>query len=847
MTVLRAMLLRPLARRPWRFLVTVVGVAAGVAAVVSTVAASRAAVRAFAEGVEEVAGETRLELTRPDGVPVGLLGRLVPLAGDAVVVPVVEEVALLVELGDGVRVLGVDLLVDAQVRPALEGEELGDRVVDALTGRGAFLSAALAAELGLEPGDTFTISARARPEPLELAATFDAGRLDRVWERLVVVDVALAMELFGRGDRVDRIELAPREGVEVAALRERVWPLLPDDVTVAAPSRRRETAEQMVASLRFNLVALSAISVIVGGVLVATTLATSVVQRRFTVALLRSMGASRRQVAGAVVAEALAIGVVGGTLGVAGGLLGARAALASVRYSVAAILRGGMVSGIEAEPWLVAGGMVLAVLVSLAAAVLPLEEVLRVPPVQGLRDEVPRRLGVRALLLDGAALAALAAAAWWLARQPAWGELPIAALLAALAVMAMLLVGAGPLLDGLARLGARPMSRLGGTALRLAAAALSAGRRRAAWAAGAVAVAVALAVAIVTLVTSFRTTVQHWTEAGMRADVWVRPLAMERGVPTGELDPAIVDLAEDLFGADAVDPFYSVDITFRGRPVTLGAAAFDVVARHGSVAFPGRDSRDVFAEAYSRRGAVVNEPFANRFGVAVGDDLTLDLPGGPLEAPVVGVFSDYSRSSGLVVLDRALVLPRFPTLGPLDMALFLPETADAEAARQRLLDAVRGRFLVEAFVNRELKAEVLAAFDRTFAITTALYLVAAAVSVVAVVTVLLTLVGERRRELATVRAMGASRRQVGSMVVAEAALLGLAAAAVGVVAGLVVGVILVEVVNLQSFGWSLELVLPWREVATMAAWVVAACLAAGLGPAAAALRVDPATVLREER
>jgi putative ABC transport system permease protein len=85
------------------------------------------------------------------------------------------------------------------------------------------------------------------------------------------------------------------------------------------------------------------------------------------------------------------------------------------------------------------------------------------------------------------------------------------------------------------------------------------------------------------------------------------------------------------------------------------------------------------------------------------------------------------------------------------------------------------------------------------------------------------------------------------MVVTEAALLAVAATTVGAAAGLVVGVILVKVVNLQSFGWSLGLELPWADVAALAAWVGLACILAGLGPAAAALRVEPAEVLREER
>lgn len=844
--VLRCLVLRPLRARPWRFLVTVVGVAAGVAAVVATVASSRAAVRAFAEGVEEVAGQSRVEVTRPGGVPVELLSALRPLADRAVVVPVVEEVALLVELGDGVRVLGVDLLVDAEVRPALESAGLAERLVEAMTARSVFLSEELAGELGAGRGAPLTLAARARAETVELAGTFPSEGLGAVWERVVLMDVALAMELFGRGGAVDRIELAPRPGTDVTDLRASARDALPPGFEVAPPSRRRETAEQMVASLRFNLVALSAISVLVGAVLVATTLATSVVQRRYTIALLRSLGASRVQIAAAVVAEAGAIGLAGGVLGTAGGLLGARAALVSVRTSVATLLRGGLATEIEAEPWLLALGLGLALAVSLAAAVLPLGESLRTPPLQGMRHDTPRRLRAGALALDAALLAALAALAWWLAGQPPRWGVPAGAMAACLAVMAMPLVAAGALLDLMARAGARPLGRLFDATLRLAAAALSAGRRRAAWATGAVALAVALAVAIVTMVTSFRDTVVAWTEEGMRADVWVRPLGPQRGVPSGELDPAVVELAVELFGFETVDPFYTVDLTYRGRPVTLGAAAFDVVSRHGSVAFPGRDSAAVFAEAYARGGAVVNEPFANRFGIRTGDTVALELPGGPMELEVVGVFSDYSRSHGLVVIDREPFLERFPARGPLDMALFLPAEADAGEARERLLEAARGRFLIEAFGNRELKREVLDAFDRTFAITTALAVVAAAVAVIAVITVLLALVGERRREIATLRALGGSRRQVAAMVVGEASLLGAAATGAGIAAGLVVGVILVEVVNLQSFGWTLRLVIPWTDIGLLAAWVVAACLLAGLGPAAAALRFHPAEVLRDE-
>ena len=156
-----------------------------------------------------------------------------------------------------------------------------------------------------------------------------------------------------------------------------------------------------------------------------------------------------------------------------------------------------------------------------------------------------------------------------------------------------------------------------------------------------------------------------------------------------------------------------------------------------------------------RGGAVVNEPFANRFGVREGDTVVLEPPGGPLEVEVVGRLHRTTRArTGWWWSTGRCSWSAFPAGVRSTWRSSCPTTPTPQAARDRLLAAARGRFLIEAFSNRQLKTEVLAAFERTFAITTALSIVAAVVAVIAVVTVLLTLVGERRRELATVRALG---------------------------------------------------------------------------------------------
>jgi putative ABC transport system permease protein len=852
--VWRGLFLRPLRRRPWRFAITVLGVAVGVASVLATVAANRAAVASLREGVGALAGRARVELTRPGGVPQDLLGSLRPVCDRAVVVPIVEELVLSRKLYDSVRILGVDLLLDSEVRDLEFVAAAPDPAVleRLLRGEGVVLPDSLAQKLGTAVGDSLELFIRSKPRSFVVLAIVKPARFPEAWSRTVIADVAAAQEWFGKQGRLDRIEVAPRmsevqESLE--SLKATIRGLVPADVRVSEPERRGEESARMVRALEFNLTALSGISLLVGSVLVAITLATSVVQRRPILALLRSLGAGPRQIATAILAEAAAIGILGGIVGVAGGMLGARAALHGVRRTVSAVLQGSPVTEIEFPAWLVLLGLATGAFVALAAAVLPLREALRTPPIQGLRRERPERLSRKSWAWAVGIIVTLLAAAAALIQAPPVFGVPIPALCSALAILCVVLVAASPSLDVLAR--ARPFLLRFGTArfettLRVAIASISAARRRAAWACGAVGMAVALAVAITTMVGSFRQTVEDYLHQTIRSDLWVRPPTGKTGGFLGRLDPKIVDIALELFGPNVVDPFHETSIHFRGEPISLCAGEYRVVRRAAGMPFrDGSDPKDVFDRAIANGEVIVNEPFANRFGVKEGDLLRLDLPGGVLEKRVAGVFLDYSRSQGMVVIDRPEYLQRFPNDGPHDMALFLEPGADAEKARGLLYSRLR-EFEVIILSNRQLRGEAMHVFDETFAITKALQMVSSVVAVIAILTVLTALVDERRLDVALLRALGASRGEVCGVVLWQSGILGLWSAAAGLVFGLAVGWILVHVVNLQSFGWSMRLLPPWPAIAGIAAAVVPACFLAGAVPAWQAARRSPGELLRED-
>jgi putative ABC transport system permease protein len=132
---------------------------------------------------------------------------------------------------------------------------------------------------------------------------------------------------------------------------------------------------------------------------------------------------------------------------------------------------------------------------------------------------------------------------------------------------------------------------------------------------------------------------------------------------------------------------------------------------------------------------------------------------------------------------------------------------------------------------------VLRIFDSTFAITYALELIAIAVAMLGVAATLLTLVLERRRELGMLRLIGAARRQVQRMVVVEASLIGTASMAIGLVVGLALSLILVFVINVQSFGWTIQFRVPWAFLAQVSVAVIAGTALAGFLPARRAARL----------
>ena len=244
-------------------------------------------------------------------------------------------------------------------------------------------------------------------------------------------------------------------------------------------------------------------------------------------------------------------------------------------------------------------------------------------------------------------------------------------------------------------------------------------------------------------------------------------------------------------------------------------------------------------------GVLISEPFATRFGIGQGDRFTIPSPSGPLRVRVAAIYNDYSSDGGIVLMDRRTYEREFHDDSINSVAVYAKPGADLLSLRSAVVRSVYP-LRIDAETTRELRALVIAIFNRTFAITYALYIISIAIAMLGVVSTLFALVLERRREIGLLRYLGLRTRDVRRMVYAEAGFIGLLGVVLGGGIGVLLSLLLIFVINRQAFGWLIELHVPYDFLAEALVLVVVVAVIAGIYPASVAARIRTAEAVRTE-
>jgi putative ABC transport system permease protein len=837
----RALVLRPLFHEKIRTTLTILGIAVGVAVVVAIQLANQSALRAFRESVDAIAGRANYQIAGDMPLDENLLLTLQPLWREGVrFAPVIDVEGIIEPSQQPIRVLGVDLFSDLHFRDykyatiaVNPGGASGiENYFELFRPDSIILPAPFAREHGLQVGSRVTISVLGNRKSLVVRGILEArGPATAFNGAIAVCDIATAQQSFGLAGKLSRIDLIVPDDALVSKIQ------LPDGLRIERPSRRNERVERMLRAFRVNLFALAGVALLVGMFLVYNTVLISILRRRKDVGVLKTLGTSPRQIFAAFLGEGLLFGLVGSALGILLGHLLAAAILKTVGSTINTLYVASRPESLELTPGVIALGVAVGTILSVLSALQPSLEAARVPPSAMIRAGLQQRVANRRGLAIGAGLCFVAGAL--VSRLPPVRGIAIAGYVAVLLVVAGFSLLAPMIVSATSKLFAPILERMFGIVGKLAAASLPASLRRTSIASAALSLATGMMIAVALMVGSFRETVRIWVGQTIVSDLWLRPA---KNLTTAQaLFPAIVaDEVEKVPFVAEVDRVRSRELLFEDSLVTLVAGEFEVAHR-------GREmpmvSPQRAREALLRPdGAIVSESFAEKFRKRMGDTIVI----GPLRAPIVGIYRDYSSDRGVIVIDRRRYVAAFGDSAANTIVVFLRDGTDLEFARRELQARFGPKYGAFVVTNGEVRREIMRIFDQTFLITYALLGIAIIVAVLGIVNTLAALILERTRELALLRVTGLSARELTTMLVLESSLLGVASTLVGLVMGYALSWILIYVINKQSFGWTIDFHTPVTLIVASLVTTFLASTIAGLAPARLANRIQIAGALKGE-
>ena len=839
---------RYLLRHPWQTVLMVLGITLGVAVAVSVDLANVSAGRAFDLSATAVTGAATHQITGgPQGIPESVYTSL-RLRDVAPLAPVVSEYASSPQLGGiPMQLLGIDPFAEAPFRSYLYdqgGLQLAGLSAFFVQPGAVLISSGVAQRYGLAAGDAITLTLLGAGRPARIAGLLRpndavAGRL---LDNVILADIATVQELTGRLGRIDRIDvLAP--GSAPGAV-DRLRALLPPSLQMMPAEARSGAVDQMTSAFRINLTALSLLALLVGTFLIYNTMTFSVVQRRPLFGTLRCLGVTRREVFALVVGEALLVGVIGAALGLGLGIVLGQGSVRLVTQTINDLYFVVNVRQVDIPFASLVKGIVLGIVATVVSAAPPAWEAASVPPRMALSRSGLESKAQRAVLWAAAAgVAALLLGVLLLA-------LPTRSLIVSFAGTFAAVLGAAMLtpvaMTVLMRLAGRVTGRLWGALGRMAPRNVANALSRTSVAIAALMIAVSVAIGVSVMVSSFRFTVTTWLEQILQGDIYISAPSVTSTQSLTALAPGVLPIVQQWPGVERVDTLRSAVVESPIGPINIYAIGNPDFARERSYVAADGDA-DALTAALRSGAVLVSEPFASRVGLPRrGGSVTLQTEQGARAFPVAGIYYDYTSSQGIVGMTIETYRRWWNDDALTALAVRVQPGADADAIQAELRKALAPEQHLFVRPNRALRSDVLDVFDRTFAITSALQMLATLVAFIGVLSALLSMELEKQRELGILRAVGLTARQLWGMLLLETGLMGMVAGVLAMPTGLAISLILVYIINSRSFGWTLQMRLePWPFVLALLVAVVAAMLAS-IYPARRMAKTLTAEALRYE-
>jgi putative ABC transport system permease protein len=657
------------------------------------------------------------------------------------------------------------------------------------------------------------------------------------------MDIAAAQWKFGKLGKLSRVDVQLERGVDRQRFKRDLQARLGNQWVVAETRDAESRTDRLSRAYRINMNVLALVALFTGAFLVFSTQALSVVRRRAQFAMLRVLGLTRAQLLRQILLEGALLGLLGSLSGLTLGYAMARGAL----HFFGSDLGGGYFPGVQPqvgfEPLASALFLILGIAVSVLGSLAPALEAARARPAAALKAGAEEGALAR-LATPWPALLCLVAAAC-LTQLPPWFDAPIGGYVA----VALLLVGGIALMPRVTALifGAAgrvfARRRRVGAASTLALARLANAPGHASIAMGGVLSSFALIVAMAIMVASFRVSVEVWLVHLLSADLYVR---VAPNGDTGGLRPDEQNLLANVPGIRSA-------AFARTSRLTLDPARPDVavLAREIDAAEPGANLQmtgAILPPSELRSGETpvwVSEAMVDLYGYRLGQRVKLPLGGNGHVFVVAGVWRDYVRQNGAIQIRLADYRHLTEDTSATDIAVTVQPGVRVDSVMAGLRALPFGASL-DLSRPDEIRAHTLVIFDRSFAVTYLLEAVAIVIGLFGVAATFSAQALARAREFGMLRHVGVTRAQILAILALESGMLTACGIAMGFVLGFAISLILVFVVNPQSFHWSMSLHVPWTVLGTVALVMLASSCSTAVISGRSAVSVDAVRAVKED-
>ena len=731
------------------------------------------------------------------------------------------------------RLIGLDLLSLGNLpklsRQSIQFSEDENEWYDWLgTENEVWITRKLADDLALEEGGVIPFLASGRAGEMKIRMILEDEQ-NNLPDDLVLADIPTVQNLLSRPGEMNRLEVVINQADKredktyLSQVQKRIQQSLPSHLSLSPTENRAADRAAMTAAFRLNLTILSLIAILVGAYLILQALDAAVVRRRGEIATLRSMGVDGGILFGTYLLEAFVLGVIGSILGVGVGYLLALGAVGMLADTVNALYFATSVEALSMTGVDLSIGLGLGIVFSLLAGWLPARDATQTPPAQILAkgDWSPGfswlrkpNAGLGLLILGGIALLFPPYEMIGGSKMPAGGFVAAGCWVLGSALLSghLLVLLAGWI---------RPICT--GAVTRLACSRLLDGSSRHRLAVAGLVVAVSMVTGMFQMIGSFRDTIEEWFDVRFQADLYVSESGVTGAGSLNGIDPEVMtDLLKDpnIEYADVMRICYAKPA--QGVTVLAGVDLehWSQKARQIWLKKPGELQAVEGAEA-----ALVSETFARRFEVLDGGVVEIETPAGKKKISPFGIFCDYGNEFGMAAIDQGQWVQWVGTDRPINASLYLTDSGKVKETRDRLSLAYPG---LDVRDEKELRNVALGIFEQTFQATHALSIIGLVVAFAGLLLGLLSIFDESTQTWQTLKHLGFSTSRFILSAGLEGGGIGLAAWVAGVMAGLAMGWLLIFVINVQSFGWTLLWTIPYGNILLFGILLVLVGFASGV-------------------